>query len=191
MNGFQIDIDFIRSLEGGPCLKGYVPRSDASSSGVTIASGFDLGQRSLTDLQKLDLPSRLVDALTPYLGLIQQEAVAAVKRRPLSITALDAELIDSHCMSLMFKQLACEYEMCGGGDFRRLLSPTQTVIASVGYQYGNLRQKTPLFWGQVIAHEWLMAISNLRNFGDAYQTRRRKEAALLETALIESSCSNG
>ncbi len=41
-----IDWDFISSLEGDQRLAGYVPAADVSESGVTIATGVDLGQRN-------------------------------------------------------------------------------------------------------------------------------------------------
>ena len=40
----MIDFTFIEKLEGYR-LEGYVPDAENSQSGVTIASGFDLGQR--------------------------------------------------------------------------------------------------------------------------------------------------
>ncbi|WP_393941438.1 pesticin C-terminus-like muramidase, partial [Shewanella sp. S23-S33] len=42
----QVNFGFISGLEGGPILQGYVPDPKNSNSGVTIATGFDLGQRS-------------------------------------------------------------------------------------------------------------------------------------------------
>ncbi len=62
----MINFDFIKELEGVK-KKGYVPDVENSNSGVTIASGFDLGARSKSDLIALGLPASLVDKLTPYL----------------------------------------------------------------------------------------------------------------------------
>jgi Bacterial toxin homologue of phage lysozyme, C-term len=39
-----VDWKFIGTLEGAGILKGYVPVSQTSNSGVTIATGVDLGQ---------------------------------------------------------------------------------------------------------------------------------------------------
>ena len=50
----NIDWDFITEQEGGRILKGYLP-DKKSKSGVTIATGFDLGQRNESDLQGLSL----------------------------------------------------------------------------------------------------------------------------------------
>ena len=48
----NIDFDFILEQEGFE-TEGYVPDAENSKSGVTIASGFDLGARVLEDLKGL------------------------------------------------------------------------------------------------------------------------------------------
>ena len=70
-----------------------------------------------------------------------------------------------------------------GVDFAQLPAPMQTVIASVAFQYGDLASRTPKFWAQVVARDWSSALANLRNFGDSYGTRRRKEADLLSSQI--------
>lgn len=65
----QIDYAFISDLEGGRQLVGYVPAVDVSRSGITIATGFDLGQRNESDLRRLGFAPSLVAQLRPYLGL--------------------------------------------------------------------------------------------------------------------------
>ena len=40
----MIDFNFISKLEGGRKTKGYVPDPEGSRSGVTIATGVDLGK---------------------------------------------------------------------------------------------------------------------------------------------------
>ncbi|BCE03374.1 hypothetical protein TYM08_P3437 [Marinicellulosiphila megalodicopiae] len=46
----MIDFNFIKQLEGFE-LKGYVPNPDTSKSGVSIASGFDIGQRDQKEIE--------------------------------------------------------------------------------------------------------------------------------------------
>ncbi|WP_374761411.1 hypothetical protein [Pseudoalteromonas sp. MM1] len=54
-------------------------------------------------------------------------------------------------------------------------------MTSVSFQYGiGLSSTTPKFWKAVTSQDWKEAIKILKSFGDAYPTRRRKEAALLE-----------
>ncbi|HEX23222.1 MAG TPA: peptidase, partial [Chromatiales bacterium] len=57
----------------------------------------------------------------------------------------------------------------------------QTVIVSVSFQYGvGLSVRAPKFWKAVTSQDWPETIKILRSFRDAYPTRRRKEAALME-----------
>jgi len=57
----------------------------------------------------------------------------------------------------------------------------QTVIASVSFQYGvGLNIRAPKFWKAITSQDWPETIKLLKYFGDAYPTRRKKEAALLE-----------
>src|SRR5215216_283993 len=73
----EVDWDFIDEREGVHTT-GYVPngsnRRPDANSGVTIATGFDLGRRSVDDLRRLGLDDDLVALLTPYLGLRGQAA---------------------------------------------------------------------------------------------------------------------
>jgi len=45
----RIGYKFLSALEGGSRVVGYVPAVSVSKSGVTIATGFDLGQRRESD----------------------------------------------------------------------------------------------------------------------------------------------
>ena len=47
----HIDFAFISSCEGGQRLKAYVPDPEHSESGVTLATGFDLGCRDIAALR--------------------------------------------------------------------------------------------------------------------------------------------
>jgi hypothetical protein len=46
-------------------FKGYVP---TNNSGVTIGRGFDIGQHSVTDLERMGLDTDVIALLTPYVG---------------------------------------------------------------------------------------------------------------------------
>lgn len=183
MSRYSIDFNFIAALEGGAMTKGYVPDAQNSKSGVTVGTGFDLGQRRLTDLQALNLPADLLRRLSPYLGLTGTKALDRLVEQPLSISAAEAELIDEAYKTPFVNRLAADYVQASGVDFAQLPAPMQTVIASVAFQYGNLASRTPKFWAQVVARDWKSALANLRNFGDSYGTRRRKEADLLSSQV--------
>ena len=179
MSSHSIDMAFIARLEGGPATRGYVPDPEHSRSGVTIGTGFDLGQQKNLDM----LPKDLAQRLAPYLGLIGAKAVARLQTLPLNVSADDACRIDEAYKAPFIARLSSDYSKAAGRPCDALPAPMQTVIASVAFQYGNLAIRTPKFWAQVVAGDWKAAESNLRNFGDRYSTRRCKEADLLASAL--------
>ena len=104
----QVNFGFISGLEGGPILQGYVPDPKNSNSGVTIATGFDLGQRSSNELHRL-LPTRLANKLSVYCGFKKQDAVSVLNKLPLNITADEAEQIDLSVKHQMLTQLVQRY----------------------------------------------------------------------------------
>lgn len=53
-----IDYGFLSAREGALVLDGYVPAPTVSRSGVTIATGVDLGQRSKAEYAHWDCRSR-------------------------------------------------------------------------------------------------------------------------------------
>lgn len=59
----RINYEFLSRLEGGSRTSGYVPVPESSQSGVTIATGFDLGQRDEDDLKQLALDESLIAKL--------------------------------------------------------------------------------------------------------------------------------
>ncbi|AGH07329.1 pesticin domain-containing protein [Vibrio phage VBM1] len=178
----NIDFGFICELEGFETV-GYVPDPEGSNSGVTIASGFDLGQRSKHELLTM-LPTYLAEKLIPYIGKTKFLAVDYLKAHPLSIKKKEAILINELSHSQSVNQLVKSWEQARPYcKFSELPKEKATVIASVAFQYGDLRRRTPNFWRQVTQGDWGGALNNLRHFGDKYPTRRNKEADLLEGSM--------
>jgi hypothetical protein len=183
-----VDWDFIAAREGA-MLNGYVPRdadgNPDAHSGVTIAVGFDLGGRTVANLQALGLDPTLVALLTPYLGLRGAAAQSCVSANPLTITTAQRDAIDAEAFNTYYNAVAANYNAAAGGvQFQSLAQGAQTAIVSVAYQYGtNLAHATPNFWKQVTGCEWQAAYNNLMNFGDAFPSRRRLEAAQLLIAI--------
>jgi len=179
-----IDYKFISDREGGQKLKGYVPAAGVSKSGVTIATGFDLGARKEADLKKLGISGNLLIKLKPYLGNQKKDAVNYLKKNPPSITKADADKIDKTVKSLDLVKIKTNYNAAVGAGktkFDSLFSEAQTVISSVGFQYGpGFKSKAPTFWKHITTQDWEKAIAELRKFGNNYPTRRKLEADLLE-----------
>lgn len=179
----KIDYKFLSDLEGGNKTTGYVPAASISNSGVTVAIGFDLGQRSESDLRALNLDVQLTNKLKPYLGIKGINAQTLLKKSPLTITLNQAEAINKAVKFSHISTLKSKYNSALGNkkNFIGLPPQAQTVIASVSFQYGTgLSIRAPKFWKAVTSQDWLETIKILKNFGDTYPTRRGKEAALLE-----------
>ncbi len=183
----SIDWDFIASLEGKGVTTGYVPDAAGSNSGVTIATGFDLGQRNETDLTNLGLSSALVTKFKPYLGKKGKDAADFLKTNPLTVTDAEATEIDNAVRAQKVPALKQKYlnspDNTANVIFDDLPSQAQTVIASVSFQYGDLSSKAPKFWTAVSAQNWEESVKILRNFQDKYPTRRNKEADLLDQII--------
>jgi len=175
-----IDWPFIDTLEGDE-LTGYVPDPNGSKSGVTIACGVDLSAETLTSIA--GLPSELQQQLTPYLGLTGQDAVAALQAQPLTITQADADTLNAYVDAAAITRLTSQYDGASTVTFDALPDQAQTVIASVAFQYGNLGVRCPKFWGRAIVQDWPGCVAELRNFGDAYPSRRNKEADYLAAII--------
>ena len=179
----EVDWWFIRDLEGNS-LEGYVPNPARSNSGVTIGMGFDLGHKDETELVG-SLPECLYKKLIPYIGLKKKEAQQVLQEHPLTLSESEVAIINDYSHSEMFEFLCYQWYEETGECFEDLHPECQTVIMSVCYQYGNLKKRTPNFWGQVTTGDWYGALDNLRDFKDDYQTRRNKEADKLEEWIEE------
>ncbi|TBR44811.1 peptidase [Marinomonas agarivorans] len=180
--GSKIDFGFIAELEGSS-NKGYVPDPEQSRSGVSIAAGFDIGQRTESELKQA-FPSSLCEKLLPYAGKIRQDAVDVLAKIPLTLTDEELDIINRYSHSQAEKRLIDSWANTDHYEsFFNLSSQCQTVVASVAFQYGSLAKRTPNFWRQITQGDWTDALANLRNFGDKYPTRRNKEADLLASWL--------
>lgn len=179
----SIDWKFIANEEGEKKLKGYVPLPKTSKSGVTISTGFDLGQHNEYDLKGLKLSADLTKKLKPYLLLKKQDAVDFLAKNPLTITKAEADEIDVALKKKLVPQLKnrflnSKYNKTNA-NFDDLPAQAQTVIASVSFQYGDLESTRTTFWQAVCEQNWAEAVKVLRSYTD-YKPRRKREADLLE-----------
>lgn len=179
----KINFQFIGELEGGVKTTAYVPDPENSQSGVTVSVGFDLGARNINDLNRLGLNKELVEKLKPYLLIKKEVAVEFLNKNPLVLTKAEAleiyDRVKEQATSSLVKKYNEDSKLC----FSCLPEQAQTVIASVEYQYGSARERTPKFWNRAIKNNWSTMIEELRAFGDRYPTRRNREADYLESIL--------
>ena len=186
--------DFLRDVEGFKA-SGYVPQdrrgNPIENSGVTIATGLDLGQQDEDSLRRMGLSDELISIFRPYLGLKRGEAQRFLLDNPLRLTAEQATFVEESLMSHDFERMSDLWNSTqreeDGIRWDQLDPEKQTVMLSVFRQYGNLPRRTPKFWRSATQGRWNDTVSELRNFGDEYKTRRNKEADLLEAALSRDS----
>ncbi len=186
----QINWAFIRELEGF-FLEGYIPLDldavDRNPSGVTIGAGFDLGQHSTRDLHNMGLSDNLFDKLFGYCNFTGQLATSILAERPLRLTVEEGEELTLKVRAKHLKELKRLYNSNSEMSFCGLSPEQQTVIASVAFQYGNLKKACPKFFKYVIIGDWKSVIKELSDFGDSYQTRRTKEWKYLHNSLTKEN----
>jgi len=175
----QINWNFIEGLEGNLNV-GHQP---SENSGVTIGSGFDLKEKTVSSLEDMGFDGDLIDELKPYLGLTGDEAAMAIKNNNLVLDDDKISRINRLSKKHYTEDIKNQYEEGTGKKFNKLSPEQQTIVMSVGYQYGNLKTETPSFWKGVINDDWDSVVNELRDFKDDYGTRRNKEADLLSISL--------
>lgn len=97
----SIDTPFITEVlgrfEGKGVTRGYVPCRNGEpigASGVTIATGLDLGQQTRASLEAMGIPAELVNRFTQYLGARKKEALYILAHSPLVLTREEVETVD-------------------------------------------------------------------------------------------------
>lgn len=179
-----IMIKNLADLEGDT-RRAYVPRSSSNRenrnrSGVTIGRGVDLGNLNLAES---NLSPELYQKVQKYYGVYGKEAELLLKENPLRLTVEEIEDLNNAAYNIHRRELGEQFQRFSGTAFEELSPGQKSVLMSVKYQYGNLPQRTPNFWRYVTNKDWEKAIQELENFGDAFPTRRKKEAAILKREM--------
>ena len=173
-------MEFLAEQEGNK-HQAYVP---SNNSGVTIGMGFDLKSKNEEDLRKMGLSNNTIAKFIPYLGLSGEKAKKAIADNPLIITDQN-ELNELNRLSKPYyiNKVARQYENASNGKKFADLDPIQqTVLFSVGYQYGSLN-RTPKFLKAAAEDRWQDVHKELMNFGDDFKSRRQREADYLSKYL--------
>ena len=164
-------------------FQGYVPKVNNKpheNSGVTIGTGFDLKEKTSEFLEQIGLEPEVIETLKPYLGVSGAKAEALLQTAPLKLDSGTIADIDKKSKAYYTANIAGQYEKATGYEkkFYDLSPAQQTVIYSVGFQYGSLN-RTPKFLNYAVEGDWKGMYDELNNFGDVYTTRRKAEAELL------------
>ena len=199
------DMHYIQALlntpgvEGPRVTIGYIParpgnfygrpnqRPDAYTvigvSGVTIATGCDLGQTDAATLQGYGVPLPIINQLRPYLGLKSSAAIAKLSALPLTISTDTAAKLDE-CVHAGYlrRYVAPAYQKAAGTSFDALPKQAQSVVFSVCFQKGcgGVRRDWKNTWGYLITQNWCAASKELRTGFSQYKLRRRIEGELLQ-----------
>ncbi len=195
----NVDFAFMAKLEGNQWLRGYVPirgTKVVGKSGVTIATGFDIGQWSKDQLDDIGLTPTLVAKLKPFAsphrfkGMTKAEVVAAItKIGPVpEVSVTEANAIDEASMTSLLKTAAKNWDRLKDKAvpaFRTLPQGWQTVWLSRTFQEGPSYPATKLgaaFGAAARKGDWAAAIKALKAYTQ-YAERAVPEAKLLESEL--------
>ena len=206
-----IDWNFIKTLEGKEILKGYVPQKDITEeitfktkdnktikkkitkkivlgiSGVTIASGFDIGQHNKNDLTRIfGSNPKLLNKFLPYAEKRREDAVNYLKKNALILTQAEAELTDKLIKNSQFNSLIKVYNKHDiPKEFKYQSIGIQTVIMSYCFQYGVYSKSANPIWEALKREETqkLVEFWEDKSKGKSYTNRRKSELQFLKKYL--------
>ncbi|WP_051258216.1 pesticin C-terminus-like muramidase [Desulfovibrio cuneatus] len=185
----MIDHDFIRkkleAFEGKGIAKGYVPCRNGQVigvSGVTIATGLDLGQQNATSLAAMGIPAPICTKFAPYLGLKKEAAVQTLAAAPLVLTPQEVAQVDGCVHAFYTANTAARFDK--KVPMRRFAQQTpevQAVVVSLEYHLGP--GGAAKFVEKIVVGNVGGAIAMLEAETGIFANRRRAEAMLLRKAL--------
>ncbi len=178
--GYPIGINFrfLSALEGGSGHSANIPlnRSDAENnkdlgnrSGVTVGSGFDLGQVAKgaageATLRGYGFPESLVQKLSPYLGKKRLDAFFELDKRPLVLNDNELDLINRQVMTRYGNKCIVQWDSAveklreaglKTPYFHEMNSAQQTLIFSRYYHQGpGWQAKNKAIYGSMVKNDW-------------------------------------
>jgi len=152
-------------------------------SGVTIATGVDLGQTDEDTLRRYGLDPGIVPIVRPYLGLRTYAAMEKLHDMPLAVSRDTADALDLAILSVHAKIITARYNRDNPPTlFEDLPWQAQAAIFSLLFQRGTgVAEKAPKTWAAFQLGAWADASARLctADAWDGYQERRRLEGLLL------------
>lgn len=153
------------------------------ASGVTIATGCDLGQTDAATLSGYGLAEDIIRQFTPYLGLKKSAALNKLFAAPLVISGADATATD-HAVHAGYldRYVRPAYDRDSSVPFDELPKQAQAVIFSCCFQKGcgGVRRNWPRTWGYLTTQNWCKAADELIHGFRQYAQRRAIEGRLLK-----------
>ena len=120
-------------------------RKWANNSGVTIGSGFDLGQTSVEEMRSLGFPESLVEKCAPYVGKRRLDADDLLRKRPLVLSDGEIDLVNQTVMMDKAQKSIQDWDsriallrktMPNAPFFHEMNSTQQTLVFSRYYHQG-------------------------------------------------------
>lgn len=118
----------------------------------------------------------------------------------MTINSEEATALDKAIKQPLLDKLIADYnatvdkanltDQCSRVHFNELPQGVQTALASANFQYGSLQSGTKDYWKQITEQRWQDASNNLKKFGDAYPSRRKLEAGLIDSAITTAGLSS-
>ncbi|WP_395829545.1 pesticin C-terminus-like muramidase [Elstera sp.] len=126
MLGTNIDHVKVSEWEGGQSLTGYVPWFKGvrhNNSGITIASGVDLGKNNENFMRSFNkiypAPPGLIDRLVPYMEKVRQDACTYLSDHPLVVSQQEADWLDQWAAFGRFYPSEHSNDVRGNTEFAR------------------------------------------------------------------------
>jgi GH24 family phage-related lysozyme (muramidase) len=196
--GTNIDFKFISEEEGGQWQRGYIPyRRKAAAvvqgSGVTIGSGFDLGQQTRPGLIKMGFNEYFLDQFGLYVHVpmphLNHDGVCTLIRATGPMPVLATPALADELDRIVFTHYVGEVRSAWNNNigpnvktFNALSSAWQTATLDYLYQNGRGGFIGSTFGRNALAGDKTAAINALRGMNDP---RRTAEANLLSADNTE------
>ena len=167
------------NYKGGPNPERYTAMG---SSGVTIATGCDLGQTDYKTLTGYGLDPSIAAIFNPYFGKKKDAAIRLLHERPLVISSANALALDLAVHGgYLSRYVIPAYEQDSRSSFASLPKQAQAVIMSICFQkgVGGTRRGAPITWKHLCNHDWAAASHELIHGFRDYAGRRKAEGRLL------------
>ena len=164
-----------RNYRGGPG-EGFEP---IGQSGVTIATGLDLGQQTRGALIRYGITGTLLEKLSPYLEKTRYRAIDALRERTLAVTDEECTLIDDLVHADYVRQAQTAFDRMSPFNFTDTPKEVQTALVSMYYQLGS-RACRHAAWRFLAAGKFGKAAETLCSDRTRYKARRRDEGKLLK-----------
>lgn len=167
------------NYKGGPNPDRY---EAMGQSGVTIATGCDLGQTDAKTLAAYGLCERIIGIYAPYLGKRKDRAIRQLHAAPLAVSYENARATDQAVHGgYLRRSVIPVYEKDSGKKFADIPREAQAVIMSICFQkgVGGTRRGAPKTWKHLCEGNWQAAANELLTGFTQYKSRRQAEGRLL------------